>query len=79
MPNFLALYRGRTVHEASIIGVSIDAALVAHVAATLLSESAAHGDSDAVVNAVEAGRREALRLVLSETDSSLTQHKEPKP
>lgn len=65
MSTFVAVYRGRTVSESRLIAVSADPVLVAEVTTRILTER--HGDeSDPVVDCIERGRREALRLIKKE-------------
>lgn len=66
MKSFIALYRGPTVSEARLVSASGDAALVAYVATRLLEMPS---EEDDVLAPIEAGRRQALRLVLVETES----------
>ncbi len=63
MGTFVALYRGRTIAESTIVAVSSDPALVADFAARLLQQPAQSEDTDddPVLKCVEQGRRKALR------------------
>jgi hypothetical protein len=61
MDSFVALYRGPTVSEARLVAASGDPALVAEVASRLLAQAR---DPDPVLAPIDAGRRQALRLVL---------------
>ena len=65
MRSFVALYRGPTVSEARLVSASSDPALVAHVAERLLEKPL---EDDDVLAPIDAGRRQALRLVLDETE-----------
>jgi len=64
--SFIALYHGRTIGEAKMIGVSADAGLVSDVAARLLKTGEMQHDinaDDPVIAALESGREGALRLI----------------
>ena len=65
MTNFLALYRGETISSAKIIAVSADAGLVADIAARMLQYQE-EAEDDAVVQSLDTGRRQALRLITEE-------------
>lgn len=62
MTTFIALYRGQTINNAKVIAVATDAGLVSLVASKMLCTPATDS-SDPIVSAMEAGRRQALRLV----------------
>jgi hypothetical protein len=66
MTTFLALYRGRTIGDATMVAVTADPALVATVAAHLLDTPHSQGE-DPVVVKLERGRRAALRLIQQES------------
>jgi hypothetical protein len=61
MTTFIALYRGRTIHEAELIAVSINAKLVGQVAAALLAETPVTGDE--ILDSVNFGREKALKRI----------------
>ena len=66
MTTFIALYRGRTVGEARLIGVSAEPELVSLAAAQMLSsanDEQDESDRDPVLNALGGGRRQALKLI----------------
>ena len=69
MTSFVALYRGRTISEAKMISVSAEPALVNSVATQMLAGMAAVEDlndqqaDDPVIDAIESGRKTALRFV----------------
>jgi hypothetical protein len=63
MHTFVALYHGQSVSEARLVCASGDPALAAYVAARLLEKPAEEND---VLAPIDAGRRQALRLVLAE-------------
>ena len=65
MQSFIALYRGPTVSEARLVSASAEPALVAYVAERLLEKPP---DTDQVLAPIDAGRRQALRLVLGELE-----------
>lgn len=67
MSTFLALYRGRTVGEASLVAVSVDPELVREFAARLL-EGQADPRVDPVIECIRDGRLRALRLVTEEEE-----------
>jgi hypothetical protein len=67
MTTFIALYRGQTIAEARIIAVSADPSLVADVSSKLL-QSQEGENQDAIIAAVEIGRRDALRLIKQEAN-----------
>lgn len=69
MTTFVALYRGHTIAEARLIAVSADADLVSEVSTRLL-ETTPTSTSDPVVQRIEHGRTEALRLVQKEVSDS---------
>lgn len=62
MTSFIAIYRGNSVAEARLIAVSTAPALVLEVSQRLL-EKQPDGDNDPVVEQLEGGKREALRLI----------------
>src|SRR4051794_33320291 len=66
MTNFIALYRGETVGSAKIIAVSADTDLVADLAARMLHRQEEIA-GDPIVHSLDAGRRQALRLIAEET------------
>jgi hypothetical protein len=66
LTNFIALYRGKTVASAKIIAVCADADLVADFAARMLHRPE-DTEGDSVVRSLDAGRRQALRLITEET------------
>jgi hypothetical protein len=66
---FLALYRGDTITDARLVATSANPALVADVASRMLC-SPAPGD-DPVLDAVERGRRRALRMIRAETANAV--------
>lgn len=72
MTTFLALYRGRTIGEAKMVGVSVDPALVGYVASKLLEESSSQDSmpDDSVLHAIEDGRRHALQLIHGEEQTA---------
>jgi hypothetical protein len=63
MTTFLALYHGRTIGEAQIIGISADAHVVHFVANHLLEAQVDNTKGDSVSNAIQQGRNQALRLI----------------
>lgn len=63
--SFLALYRGESVGSAQLVAVSADPDLVREFADRLLA-SDRDGPGDPVTDAVDEGRREALKLVRDE-------------
>jgi hypothetical protein len=65
MVTFLALYRGRTVAEAEVVGLSVDPQLVAEVASRLLQRCTAV-DGDPVLRGKHEAQRRALRLLRAE-------------
>lgn len=60
MPSFVALYRGQSIREAQMVGVSVDPELVAHVAGRML-QSQGPPSADPAIAALQNGRRQALR------------------
>lgn len=68
MTTFLALYRGESVGDAKILALTAEPGLVREFAARLLHEPATNEASDPVLEALERGRRQALRLVKSGTE-----------
>lgn len=67
MTTFIALYRGQTINSAKVIAVATDSELVSLVASKMLQTSEADSP-DPVVSAMDAGRRQALRLVAGGCD-----------
>jgi hypothetical protein len=65
LTNFIALYRGETVSSAKIVAVSADTDLVADFASRMLHREEETED-DPVVQSLDVGRREALRLISEE-------------
>jgi hypothetical protein len=62
MTSFIALYRGRTMDDARIVGVTADRRLVSEVAARMLDE-ADGSPADPVIRCIDEGRLRALRLI----------------
>lgn len=69
MPNFLALYRGRTIAEAKLIAVSADPHIVKSFAAQLLKSETQNSD-DPIQHTLDLGHERALDLIANEDDSS---------
>ncbi len=67
MTNFIALYRGETVGSAKIVAVSADADLIADFATQMLNRREETED-DPVVRSLDAGRKQALRLIAEEAE-----------
>lgn len=61
MTNFLALYRGPNPNEAQVVAVTCDPDLIDLVATRLLAQP--HRAEDAVVDALQHGRRRALQMI----------------
>lgn len=61
MTTFVALYRGQTISDAKLIGVSAEQQLVRSVAHALLNEDIPHNDP--VLSTVDQGRKNALQLI----------------
>ncbi len=70
--SFLALYRGKSLETAELVGISTDPEVVAYVAGALLQESsrepAAPGDQ--AVDALSQGRRRALKIIRHEAEDA---------
>lgn len=66
MVTFLALYRGASVAEAEVVGLSADPELVADFAARLLLGPVSP-DQDPVLDAKHRSQRETLRLLIAES------------
>jgi hypothetical protein len=68
MTTYIALYRGPDINNAKMVAVSCDPQLVAQVAAQLLTDPhyADNPGSDPVLDALNRGRRRALRLIQEE-------------
>lgn len=62
MITFLAVYRGRTIDSARLVGISVDRKLLKYVVTALLDEKSSRGD-DPVVAELDSGRRRALNLI----------------
>ena len=65
MPNFVTLYRGKTISSAKLVAVSADPALVQEFVERLLAGQE-QSEPDPILNALEAGRVRALHLVRNE-------------
>lgn len=64
---FLAVYRGESLQGATLVAVSTDPDLVAHVASVLLESSQPPAESgDPAIHALRRGRGKALRLIQAE-------------
>ena len=59
---FLALYRGPSLANAHLVTVTTNRGLIADFAGRLLEELDHEPDDDAVLDHMERGRRETLRL-----------------
>lgn len=66
MASFVALYRGSSIQDASLIAVSTHPALVAYVATAILQAPEPGTADDPAVAAVRTGRRRALHVVRRE-------------
>jgi hypothetical protein len=66
MTTFLALYRGKTIADATMVAVTADPQLVAAVATHLL-DTLQPQNVDPVITSLDHGRRGALRLIRQET------------
>ncbi len=64
--SFVVLYRGPSVSEAKLVGVSSDRELVQQVAKKLLGEARAEEEDDPVIVLIMEGRRRALRRIVRE-------------
>ena len=62
MSNFVALFRGQSMKDAQLIGVSNSPATVAKVAESMLSEQR-QSNSDPVLNALNTSRQKALTAI----------------
>lgn len=61
---FIAIYSGDTINSAKVVAVSADPQLVSYVAEKLLESNPAREPAcDPVVNAIEDGRRQALKII----------------
>ena len=68
MVTFVSLHRGRDIKSARLLGVTCDPVLASHVADAILSSApycGSHRD-DEILDALEGGRRKALRIVSGE-------------
>jgi len=65
MTNLIALYRGQTLADATLVAVSADPGIVDDLAGRLLHSI--HPSRDPVIGAITGGRRAALRAVKRET------------
>lgn len=65
MVTFLALYRGLTVAEAEVVGLSADPELIADFATRLLDRPTSP-DGDLVLDAKHRAQRRTLRLLREE-------------
>ena len=68
----VALYRGRTIADAKLVGVTVDPAIAAAVAGQMLDEKRA-GDDDPIVAARDDGQRKVLQLVKAEAEQDAAQ------
>jgi hypothetical protein len=63
--DMVCLYRGRSVAEAKLIAVSTDSKIVGDLAGRLLQKGTTK--SDPAVDALDQGRRKALRIIKAES------------
>ena len=73
MVSFVALYRGRTLSDAELVGVSVHRELIDRAADLMLENQRKkdHG-ADPVASAVRSGRIEALKRLKEETAGATT-------
>jgi hypothetical protein len=67
MVSFVALYRGRSLSEAELVGVSVRRDLVAQAVDAMLTEQAGES-TDPVSAALSTGQTQALELVRDELE-----------
>ena len=67
MRTFLALYRGDTVAQGVLVGLSLDQELVAEVASKLLADGNPPTEADPIVAAKQRSERQVLRLVRADS------------
>lgn len=67
MPTFLAVYRGSTIRDAQLIGVSVDPGVIAETAKRMLTLGRPQA-TDPAVSEIETARRRALRIVVREAE-----------
>lgn len=67
MINYVVLYRGHSFRDAELLAISLDDAVMAHVAQAILAKGTIcipNGDSDDLaLQALTAGRRRALQVL----------------
>lgn len=68
---FVALYVGETVSEAKIIGASADPELIRLASQVMLGYTDRLSGENAVVQALNQGRKNALRLIYGEDDDEV--------
>ena len=69
MTSFVALYRGDSIRDATMVAVTGDPKVVAHVVAELLADSQEQPEStDPALHALVDARRHALRLIKCEAE-----------
>jgi hypothetical protein len=68
MVSFVALYRGKSLADSELVGVSNDPHLVGEVASTILQNQ--RPSSDPAMAAVSDGKRRALQIIKNESQVS---------
>ena len=66
MQTFLALYRGDTISSARIVATTVNPIVVGMVAEMMLDSGELEQEADPVREAVNQGRKTALRLITEE-------------
>lgn len=69
MTTYVAVYRGLTISDSRLVALSANPSLVADVTTRILAERQ-YEEPDLVVACVEEGRRQALKLIKQEAQSS---------
>ena len=63
MVSFIALYRGRTLSDAELVGVSVSRDLIHKACDVMLTDIGSKSGTDPVTASISDGRRKALEMV----------------
>ena len=68
MVSFIALYRGRSLSEAQLVGVSVRRDLIQNVSEVMLDDLT-RGLNDPIIASISNGRRKALEMIRREFEN----------
>ena len=68
MVSFIALYRGRSLSEAQLVGVSVRRDLIQNVSEVMLDDLT-RGLNDPIIASISNGRRKALEMIQREFEN----------